>query len=174
MRLHNQQFVERMRAIAHDGDTNPSVDGEGDLDDGLSVALNFMADRLAGRNVSDSLDHELAALVQLVVPDFSDACKIDLFEQGGSIRRFAKYACDDLLLEPAPHAAHGRASRPFCIKIALSDGIAFLGAIEFQRLPNQRPFTMDEHLDAKVLATRISKRIVGMTPTRYSGTIYRN
>ncbi|WP_372716819.1 hypothetical protein [Novipirellula sp.] len=174
MKLNNQQFVERIRAIAHDGDTKPSLDGEGELDDRLSVALNFMADQLAGRNVSDSLDHDLAALVHLVVPDFADACKIDLFEQGGGIRRFAKYACDDLLLEPTLPTAHGRADRPSCIKIALSDGISFLGAIEFQRLPTQRPFTMDEHLDAKVLASRISKRVVGITPTRYSGAIYRN
>ncbi|WP_040764933.1 hypothetical protein, partial [Novipirellula maiorica] len=63
---------------------------------------------------------------------------------------------------------------PLSIKIALSDGIAFLGTLELRRLPNRRPFTMDEHLDAKVLASRMSKRIVGMPQPRFSEAVHRN
>tara|TARA_R110002167_G_scaffold216277_1_gene421100 strand:- start:26 stop:532 length:507 start_codon:yes stop_codon:yes gene_type:complete len=167
MELHNrqilkQQVVKRIRAIAPDNKMKVDVYGEDKADEGLNVALNFMSDQLARTEFLNSLDHDLGSLVQLVVPDFADACKIDLFDKSGGIRRFAKYACDDLLLETGYATEHLRAHRPPRMKIALSDGISFLGTIEFQRLPSQPPFTMDEHLDAKVLASRISKRIVGI------------
>ncbi|WP_442505505.1 hypothetical protein SH528x_004296 [Novipirellula sp. SH528] len=155
-----------MRAIAPDNKMKVDVYGQDKADDGLNVALNFMSDQLATPDFLNSLDHDFGSLVQLVVPDFADACKIDLFDNSGGIRRFAKYACDDLLFETVHATEHVRAHRPLRMKIALSDGISFLGTIEFQRLPSQQTFTMDEHLDAKVLASRISRRIVGIPQAR--------
>ncbi|GAA5509965.1 hypothetical protein [Novipirellula caenicola] len=174
MELRKQRYVERIRALAQNSDSHVDLNQQDNLDNGLAAALDFMSQKLAEPNASDTLSHDLTAILELVVPEFSDACKIDLFDKSSCIRRFAKYASDELLLDNNATVVRERADHPTRIKIALSDGISFLGAIEFQRLPHRGPFTMDEHLDAKVLASRVSKRIVRMSHARFSGASYRN
>ncbi|EMI18657.1 hypothetical protein RMSM_04418, partial [Rhodopirellula maiorica SM1] len=87
--------------MAHDSHSHVDLSGLDDMDDRLRGALEFMSNKLAEPNDSDSLNDDLAALLELVVPEFADGCNIDLFDSKGGIRRFAKFACDEMLLPSA-------------------------------------------------------------------------
>ena len=106
-----------------------------------------------------SLRGELSDVVAMVVPGFADAACIDCFQPGGATQRFAMFAHDQSILLSDRFSSTFQNDAGHCLKIVLSDGIAFCGTLQLARLWSARSFSEDERLDSKLLASRLSSRI---------------
>ncbi|TWU24992.1 hypothetical protein Pla52o_12890 [Novipirellula galeiformis] len=131
-------------------------------DDESRRVFKWVTDSMHARNGSLSLEHELGTIVEMIVPEFSDSCCIDYFASSGCTRRFAAYGSDDLLLATPIRSLTLELDPSRRFKVALADGVKFLGVIEFTRSPDHRSFSSVERLGASVFASRISANITNV------------